>query len=100
VLEGRWRGGNTLHRPGLSPLFFAYKNRGGEKREAKRTQEKGDRDKRAEKVGETESEKKTKRERRRIEEKNRKQREIGKTGEEPVKTVIAGTVSATASHRR
>jgi len=87
------------------PYFLPIKTggeekKGREKREAKRTQEKGDRDKRAEKVGETESEKKTKGERRRIEEKNRKQREIGKTGEELVKTVIAGTVSATASHRR
>jgi hypothetical protein len=39
VLEGRWRGGNTLHRPGLSPLFFAYKNRGEKDEKKKRPRE-------------------------------------------------------------
>ena len=77
VLDGRWRGGNTVAAPSTSPSpVFAYKNRGrGRKKETENKREERDRKTERERTWKREEKRKKRKDERKRKEKERKKRQ-------------------------
>ena len=105
-----WRGGSTVATRSLSPLFFAYKNRGRESKKKERAEEGAQKSKREEEDRKKKRKKNRAEKRERRRRKGKKKTEEGEEEEAPRTTVPPATISSvvatatvarsTMSHRK